>query len=592
MENICGDINGVKVGIFIDNSPASINLFYFVSFFKKYNHISIVVFTDVKLNEHLLDITRGDNVSLLNYKDIEEYDNIEIAFLSDFNHLELPLNVIKVAVPHGVDIPMNRLVDFYLAPMYFDYILNTSGDNSLTLSAGALVNKYPSDYLCHNKKYICEIPFGNCKLDYFYEKYHDCDKNAIIYHLSSLEYELSNVDENMIKDTLISLVFNFPEHEIIFRPFPSDLDNQIVKNIALHFSNYNKFKLSTSLDYVDDYVKAFAMISHRPYRKHAFSIVGGSFFCYIPFEVYEINYTDDSVDSNQIIQDESTLITKIKQSYASYLQFGCRVGNAVTYNLGHSIDYLVEHLEYIILGKRNESWRYFDLSDDGSASIYCLVEKSATKKQPFDFLAHKLINVDNNSYHYYLLALSLSFFLSEKTKFSRYRSAFVVITRCLRGRDCDEITKQLVNNWWISYGRGFLTYFENAGIKFNLYETWLAFYFDELELFNVRNYNHLFNYDVDVSYRSKKVILYGAGEYCELLIDLMISGRNFAVAFIVDSNINKVGSMINGFPVKAASEVVDSELDILICSEHYYDEIKSDLMLRGVVSKRIMDKFF
>lgn len=592
MGNICGDINGVKVGIFIDNSPASINLFYFVRFLKKYNHISIVVFTDVKLDEHLLDITIGDNVSLLNYKNIEEYDNIEIAFLSDFNHLELPLDVIKVAVPHGVDIPMNRLVDFYLAPMYFDYILNTSGDNSLTLSAGALVNKYPSDYLCHNKKYICEIPFGNCKLDYFYEKYHDCDKNAIIYHLSSLEYELSNVDENMIKDTLTSLVFNFPEHEIIFRPFPSDLDNQIVKNIALHFSNYNKFKLSTSLDYVDDYVKAFAMISHRPYRKHAFSIVGGSFFCYIPFEVYEINYTDDSVDSNQIIQDESVLITKIKQSYASYLQFGCRVDNAVTYNLGHSIDYLVKHLEYIVLGKKNESWRYFDLSDDGSASIYFLVEKSAAEKQPFDFLAHKLINIDSSSYHYYLLALSLSFFLSEKTKFSRYRSAFVVITRCLRGRDCDENTKQLVNNWWINHGRDFLTYFESTGIKFNLYETWLAFYFDELELFNVRNYNHLFNYDTDVSYRSKKVILYGAGEYCELLIDLMMSSRNFEVAFIVDSNINKVGSMINGFPVKAASEVVDSELEILICSEHYYDEIKSDLMLRGVVSKRIMDKFF
>ncbi len=583
----------IKIGIFVDDNPASRHLLYFYRFLEKYKNIAVTVLIHEKYFTDFIDSIGDEHFCVSVYSNLESID-LDIAILNDFDHKIIPSGIIKIGVAHGIDIPMERLIDFYVAPVFFDYILNSSSDNALPENY-SLLDRYPNEYLCHDERFLCVIPFGSCKLDAFYNQYNKTEKNSIIYHLSSLDYEFKSIrDSEIVRDTLELLLKTFPEFNVIFRPFPSDLDDDFIKILISDCSGFSNFILSTSSDYIEDYSKAFVLISHRPYRKHLFKSVGGSFLYYNPLKDFDKNFTDRSLDCFHRIKNSEELISKVWFAYSNFQSeldnLNSSNKNVEFFNFGFSVDYLVKNIKYIIGGVRNSAWDYYDLY---CSNVFCfenLIQGYINEGRPFDLLSDFLLMRNRSSYNYYLSAVSRGIFLSESTIECRIRKSFSLLVKSINISDEWHEKEKFVKSWWVHKGRVFLETVKNQGLKFSIYEIWLINYFNDYEFFFGNEHFLSVFFGMKQIFTAKtQLILYGAGEICELVLDLKESScGNFQIRLVSDSDSDKVGKSIRGFNISSVSDVIAHRSNIFICSEVYFSEIKEMLISEGVSSQRIL----
>ena len=86
----------------------------------------------------------------------------------------------------------------------------------------------------------------------------------------------------------------------------------------------------------------------------------------------------------------------------------------------------------------------------------------------------------------------------------------------------------------------------------------------------------------------KEIIVWGIGEYANLLLNNSISFSNSKVKFFVDSNHHKQGTEFRNSIVLKPNEVVNCKEPILIASSFWYHDIVNTLIGYGVDQKRIL----
>ena len=90
----------------------------------------------------------------------------------------------------------------------------------------------------------------------------------------------------------------------------------------------------------------------------------------------------------------------------------------------------------------------------------------------------------------------------------------------------------------------------------------------------------------------KEIIVWGVGEYADLLLDNSITFSNAKVKFFVDSSIYKQGMTFRKVKVLNPKEIKSSNLPILIASSFWYHEILGQIKSLGVEKNRVLSGSF
>ena len=105
--------------------------------------------------------------------------------------------------------------------------------------------------------------------------------------------------------------------------------------------------------------------------------------------------------------------------------------------------------------------------------------------------------------------------------------------------------------------------------------------------FNSPLVNETFNKIIDIKNNLSQIIVWGIGEYANLLLDNSLTFSGTKVKFFVDSNPNKQGTIFRKLNVLNPSEIQKHNDPILIASSFWYHEIYESLISNGVEKSRI-----
>ncbi len=89
-----------------------------------------------------------------------------------------------------------------------------------------------------------------------------------------------------------------------------------------------------------------------------------------------------------------------------------------------------------------------------------------------------------------------------------------------------------------------------------------------------------------------EIIVWGVGEYADLLLDNSITFSNTKVKFFVDSSTFKQGMIFRNTKVLEPEKIISSNLPILIASSFWYHEILDQIKNLGVKNNRILSGSF
>ena len=528
-------------------------------------------------------------ITLITYNDVdyEKLSLLDIMFFGESNYdvfANFPKSIVKIGCQHGVDIDISKSINNYGGGFCFDYILGIKQHEELACSS--FVNKFPECLRFHSSSYVCEIPFGLPKFDSFFNKVTNCIKqDAIIYHLSYLEIEQSWVVESILP-TLKSLLTNFPDYQIIFRPYHLDRGHEIILKCTEYGHKFGNFIYSDADNYTDDYCRGAVMLMHREYAAHLFDLATGRPSVILLSNLDDCQYNEK--DRHYICQDNNVVSVirdligvqekpSVEQRNRIYLESGI-------YNPGKSVEYFVDNIDYIISGRKHPGWKYYDLkfSDRIDFHVFIGLHLLSCKPANMFFVALSCYRFD---YPQALLFAADSYSRINNLKFYYYRHALVFFYRLVSIQGLNGKLSDKAMNWWRSKGCHLLEFIQLELTKnhdlLNEEEMWLKNVYDldvcdekhkpkKMQVLNVDTFNPI--------NKKHEVILYGAGEFAINFLEWNAKEDCLTVVGLVDSDTQKHGSILSGMSVLSPAFLNNTSASVLICSKAFLPEIYIDLV--------------
>lgn len=286
-----------------------------------------------------------------------------------------PRKTKRVVQAHGLDNSFAATVIEYSGGSSYDYVLTPHPleNDHPVVSSDVYFNLFPRDLIEHSSTEVCAIPSGYPKVDRFMKKLAEMGEftpDSLIYNFSLWGHEDAEA-RNALEPTLELLLNEFSEYNVVFRPYPNDIDLPEIQHVIQRFSSNERFVLSTSNDYVNDYLTGALIISHRGSSSQVFTYATlRPTVRYLPnnsnrmeFETWELGYG---------CRNEKNFINTIKHILANPDCEKARLleeRNKRLANPGFSTEYVVENLPYIIDGRRNSEWNYHPLFDPEESQI-------------------------------------------------------------------------------------------------------------------------------------------------------------------------------------------------------------------------------
>lgn len=506
---------------------------------------------------------------------------------------EFPENVVKIGLPHGVDIPLRKTVIGYGGGYCFDYVLG-------------LMRQAPSDPACfeglfpralrnHALNHVCEIPFGFPKLDEFIHEVtlqETKRPRAIAYHLSSLSLENPG-SLKLIVPTLKRLLDHFPEHRIVFRPIMSDRGHPIVAACRELGSLYGNFHFSDAESYIPDYAAATAMVCHRAYKLHLFGLATGrpTFLCH--------------PEDEPVASDDPTVVTcpatRLIDELRSHLDHArpiiplsermdrCR--QAGVHNPGSSIAFLADSIDDILRGKIRPDWPCHRLDPETRPDItlktHMAAQLASARPANMAFLAFAAKHPENDEV---LLLIADSYARADFMPSYYYPMALRHFHALTKRKALSVPLKARMARWWEYRGRHILDHLSQASESDGI-----ALPDDILSLRDSRLHaDHsghggatedaaFVRFETLVDLRTSEpvryagpLMLYGARK---LARDFLAHGHaaNGDIRAITDPDPEAQGRDLAGRVVEAPEALLESDVPVLICSYDYLPDAFRDL---------------
>ncbi|MCE2595578.1 hypothetical protein K6Y31_12180 [Motilimonas cestriensis] len=553
------------------------------------NHIT-AIFNSIRdkrnIEPHIIYINQ-QSISTLDFEPKLECDIYLIQESNYINFNFIPPESIKIGLPHGLDIPLEKTIKTYGGGFDFDYIL--SAVEQIKQPTKTYYNDFPLQLRSHQHNSIVEIPFGQPKLDAFIDtvEANQDKKKAIIYHLSYLEIEQDWV-ASLIKPTLFSLLKSFPEHDIIFRPHHLDRESKLLNDIVTEAREYVNFIYSIADSYIEDYSRGEVMVCHRAYSQHLFGYATGnmSIICKPDdlTETLSINpaqFSDSSIEN--LTSEIKKIIGKNQPFSRQKIIENCR--SEGIHNPGESIKYLVNHLEHIIQNRPPLEWTSYSLNTEKEPLIpfLCLNILSArTANMAFQALCAKFPNWPLG---YLLAADSYSRAVSLHDYY--YKICLDIFYKLITSDyNLDYDIQAAIDIWWQDKGKSVLAYVlkESAKTTTELPESirWLSSSFTPApkKPTNQPTKEKLFNIKKLIfSKPEKPIIMYGSGVTCKQYLTHAPKAIKSSILGISDSNPSKFEQNIEGIKISSFESLRKKEMnqDVIITSHAYVEEIYHQL---------------
>jgi len=577
----------VYIGIRLPYGATANQLVDMLQQFSRYGKVRAVALVhadELSVNkEWYNNLTIDSSLIVFNATQYQLLNIFDIIFCPESNvslYSEIPPSVIKIGLPHGVDIPLQQTVETYGGGFCFDYIL--SAVQQEVLPKDIFFDKFPAVLRNHSMPFVCEIPFGFPKLDTFIKRVQESrgEKRAIIYHLSYLAIEEPWIDQ-IIKPTLISLLTNFPQYDVIFRPFHLDRNSTLVNEAIAAGQEFDNFIYSDADSYVDEYARGNVMVCHRAYKLHLYGLAtGGMSVICTPERVSSTTFNKDQFLECSLLKLPRVVAAQIdKNQSISLSDIVNRCKKAGIYNPNDSIRFLMNNLKSIIENKQQPNWRMFALSNAQSVDIcrYTIINLLTLKPGNIFFIAFieqypkwkfaRLLAADS-----YSRAYQLHFYL--------YRQCLQLFFEFVNDGELTLYEKKSANKWWKATGANTLSFIQKESISLNKEltkaECWLSREYGDTSVKNIADDAGLFCLSSNSwEALTGSVILYGAGEVAQNFLTKNLGSPLFNIEAIVDSNPKLNGTFLEGIPVYSLDNY-DSKLSpnsIIICSHAFVGEI-------------------
>ena len=451
----------IRIGIRVGRNPISHHLLILLEKLNQFKKIDGFALT--KRSEYEKDSSWYRNESPGEV--LVTYENHETGLLNDFDmvllpesnfdaYSEYPKELIKIGLPHGVDIPLGKTIMDYGGGMVFDYILSPTRESPGNATT-AFQDLHHREFRNHVSDHVCQIPFGFPKLDEFLNtvtRVPPVGLHSIAYHVALLSVE-EEKSIRIIESTLRKLLENFPHNRIIFRPYKYDYQHEVIKRCISLGREFQNFHLSTAESYVPDYSTSLVMVCHRAYKAHLFSLATGRpiFLC------HPDGNPTASQDSSVEACAESELVEKIRAYIhkRETITSAQRVENCARlgfHNPGSSVEYLVKNIEHIVEHKPHKEWTYYNLdsaSRQMDPTTYTALQVISAKPAN---MALNSIAAKYPSKHEILLFLADSY--SRKNTILDYYSklSLIYFHKLITSEDLPTGLRTVAEHWWARMG--------------------------------------------------------------------------------------------------------------------------------------------
>lgn len=588
---------------------------------KDYEYLALVSLENVPDNplSKFKDFEEFSFLAIPERQSNQQLDFLNVVFLPetvDVYRWYFPSSVIRIGCPHGIDIPLRDTLHKYGGALTFDYILSPVLDSKL--AGNTVLDQYPPEVIEHQSSFVCSIPTGFPKLDVFYNisERKKSIKNKIIYHLSNWQLESEQVRTN-VGQTLKCLLDNFPNYDILFRPFPRDVGRTELEVQLASLMHYPNLLISTSTSYIDDYADADILITHRSETGQIFSLSSGK-------PILTLHYTKESASPQETtlgmqLYNRQQLIEQIRIYFQKPGYLIDRINefrHSYLLNLGHSLDYLIDKFDYILDQKRQQEWHYFPLHSDTNKKLSakqnmlrCLYEK-LDKSTQFVHLSEAAVDIYPNDPEIRLIAAeSRARTPDPLTQNHFFEFHHISLQHICRALDlCDNSSLNILSNInsWIK--RKGLSMAQALQRYLNSHETRYGSDIDTIieRLYDVDSLDgstqdrqqitsnvamenrYSFSFDEllsRVSSEINSVYLYGAGQVAIDFINLNVKMKRFKIEKVFDSDTRKQGSIVHGIEVCDITKGLNEDIPIVICSIEFKREI--ELMLKEIFSDKV-----
>lgn len=580
-------MNKVLIGIYIPEKSIKNQLIDLYERLLSINEADTFIVTTQHIQEKL-------NIDFISKHKVKHLDDsnlfFDILIAPESNDQSVDKNLrssLRIGLPHGLDIPLEKTIKTYGGGFEFDYIL--SAIEQIKKPKNAYYNDFPLQLRSHQHNSIVEIPFGQPKLDAFIDavEANQGNKRAIIYHLSYLEIEHDWV-ASLIKPTLFSLLKSFPDHDIIFRPHHLDRKSTLLNDIVTEAREYVNFIYSIADSYIEDYSRGEVMVCHRAYSQHLFGYATGnmSIICK-PDDLTETLSINPVQFLDSSLKHLTSVIKKVIEKNQPFSRQkiieNCR--SEGIHNPGESINYLVNHLENITQNRPPLEWTSYSLNTEKEPLIpfLCLNILSArTANMAFQALCAKFPNWPLG---YLLAADSYSRAVSLHDYY--YKICLNIFYKLITSDyNLDYDIQAAIDIWWQDKGESVLAYVlkESAKTTTELPESirWLSSSFTpppknstnqptKEKLFNIKK--------LTFSKPENPIIMYGSGVTCKQYLADAPEVIKSSILGISDSNPSKFNQDIEGIKISSFESLRKKGLtqDVIITSHAYVDEIYHQL---------------
>ncbi len=527
-----------------------------------------------------------------------QLNELDVLFIQESNFelsFNWPENVIRIGCQHGIDVKLSKTLVEYGGCLEFDYVLTSKPDDCPNIDEYS--GYFPKALRQASTARVTTIPFGSIKFDKFYQAYKQCEQTntTIIYHLSNLALEYPWVLEQL-EPTITFLLATFPNHKIVFRPFPEDFEHPKIKSIVRHFSEESRFTFSQTPSYISDYCCGVAMVCHRQYESHLFPLVTGQ-----PMLVFQ------PVDEGQITLNSITsfgeLAKQLKTAINSASKHKTQLsGSGLVCNPGNSVDYLVNNLHRILEGSRLPEWKQYNL--DLVDSVDKCIQQNQCSYRPFNKLALAAWKKFPDNVEYaFIAAESLSrrtekeFEVNPGLALLYLRKAITVISI---SRDLHKSEHQRFATWMKAQGVFILGALDALGDRLgkplNDAERLLIKEFGIKKSSTIPSLSKqklavLSCQNGQLSAKAGSVVLYGSGELTRQFIAQQKTDKTYQIAAVVDSSPSRHGKKLEGFVIDKPSILPNVDFPIVICSIAFSQEIYSILRHMGIAPKQLYRLF-
>lgn len=370
--SVAVDSRKTRIAIRVGYGPTNHHFLILLDALNRFPHIEAYAVLPAKEfhGAHEWFTKRFSERPLITYEDQETdrlswFDMVMLPESSYDTYSEFPKELVKIGLPHGVDIPFRKTMMIYGGGSIFDYILSPKKESDAVETSEYEDLHHPS-FRNHSRGHVCQIPFGFPKLDEFMEAAERNNRD----HMSSIAYHIAllSIEEEkslkIIEPTLLTLLEKFPEKRIVFRPYKYDHDHKIIRRCLEIGKNHPNFYLSTAESYTEDYSTAIAMVCHRRYSEHLFSLATGRpiFLCYPDNEP---TISDDpavvSCGLSELVNQIRTHATSGRGTSTEIIEHCTRLG---FHNPGQSVEYFARNIQYIVHDRPHPDWKYFTLDSE------------------------------------------------------------------------------------------------------------------------------------------------------------------------------------------------------------------------------------